>query len=259
MPCQARRAIATVAWFSLVLATFLIFFSPEARAGGVVGNGTAASCTEAALVNRLSGGGTVTFNCGAAPVTIQLTSPKNVTANTVLDGTGQQITLSGGGTSQLFVVKVGQTFTVKNLTFRDARATTNWSVERVGGSVIQGEWTANINIYNSTFLNNVYTGAGNGSFDEGGAVFIHSGVLEVDNSTFIGNSAQKSAGGALHVLLSNARVTNSVLSCITICSMVTQAKGKVARFFSFCTASAGALTNLVAIPGTTATPTSIMW
>jgi hypothetical protein len=209
MPSLSRRFVALIAWGAFVATTFFIFFQQESQAAGVVGNGTAASCTESALANRLSGGGTVTFNCGNVPVTIRLTSPQNIAANTVLDGTGQQITLSGGGANQLFVVKVGKTFTVRNLTFRDARATSDWSVERLGGSVIQGEWTANINIYNSTFLNNVYTGQGNGSFDEGGAVYIHTGTLEIDNSVFIGNSAQKAAGGAVHVLLSNARITNS--------------------------------------------------
>ena len=46
---------------------------PTVRAAGVVGTGTAASCTEAAFANALSGGGTVTFNCGGA-ATITLTT-----------------------------------------------------------------------------------------------------------------------------------------------------------------------------------------
>ena len=41
-----------------------------ALAAGVVGSGTPGSCTDAALTTALAGGGTVTFNCGANPVTI---------------------------------------------------------------------------------------------------------------------------------------------------------------------------------------------
>ena len=54
----------------------LASLSPLAlAAGGVVGNGTAASCTEAAfdtvLANaQTTGGGTITFDCGAAPIAI---------------------------------------------------------------------------------------------------------------------------------------------------------------------------------------------
>jgi hypothetical protein len=48
------------------------------HAGGVVGDGTPASCTEAALTTALTGGGTVTFNCGG-PTTILVLSEKNIT------------------------------------------------------------------------------------------------------------------------------------------------------------------------------------
>src|SRR5579872_2136360 len=36
----------------------------------VVGTGTAASCTEGALASAIAAGGIVTFDCGAAPVTV---------------------------------------------------------------------------------------------------------------------------------------------------------------------------------------------
>src|SRR5688572_4019975 len=40
----------------------------------VVGTGTADSCTEAELRSALAAGGVITFNCGASPVTIPITS-----------------------------------------------------------------------------------------------------------------------------------------------------------------------------------------
>ena len=59
-----------------------------------------ASCTAAALQAAATGGGTIVFNCGAAPVTITVTSPIMFTKETILDG-GATVTLSGGGTSRI--------------------------------------------------------------------------------------------------------------------------------------------------------------
>ena len=46
------------------------FMALPVQAAVVVGNGTAASCTETAFDDALAVGGNITFNCGAAPVTI---------------------------------------------------------------------------------------------------------------------------------------------------------------------------------------------
>ena len=58
----------------------------------VVGTGTAASCTEAAFDTVFfavqTAGGTITFNCGAAPVTILFSTQNQVAANTVIEGGG---------------------------------------------------------------------------------------------------------------------------------------------------------------------------
>jgi hypothetical protein len=75
----------------------------SARAAGVVGDGTPASCTEAALSAALAGGGTVTFACGSSPVTIPFTSEKVVTVSTTVDG-GGLVTLSGQNATRLFHV-----------------------------------------------------------------------------------------------------------------------------------------------------------
>jgi hypothetical protein len=84
------------------------------RADAVVGTCTAGSCTEAALdaalgcgapsgsppASNCAGGGTVTFNCGASPITITVTSQETIAADTSIDG-GGLITLSGGGTTRV--------------------------------------------------------------------------------------------------------------------------------------------------------------
>jgi hypothetical protein len=65
----------------------------------LIGNGTPASCTSAAVVRDVATGGTITFNCGPKPVTIVMTKTARVIKTrrlVVLDG-GGLVTLSGGG------------------------------------------------------------------------------------------------------------------------------------------------------------------
>ncbi len=71
----------------------------DLQAAGVVGTGTPASCTQLALTSALTGGGTVTFNCGGA-ATILVLSRMNITADTVIEG-GGAITVTGGLTTGL--------------------------------------------------------------------------------------------------------------------------------------------------------------
>ena len=106
-----------------LLAAVVATLAASAEAGGVVGNGSPASCTEAALDAALDGGGTVTFHCGG-PVVIPVTAVKTLTTTTTVDGTGQQITLDGGGTTRLFETTyqfASFTITLRNLTLRNAR------------------------------------------------------------------------------------------------------------------------------------------
>ena len=57
-----------------------------------VGTGTSVGCTEAALDACLSGGGSVTFNCGGA-ATITVTSTKTISADTTITGAFRRIGL----------------------------------------------------------------------------------------------------------------------------------------------------------------------
>jgi len=73
---------------SVAIALLALPQSATAAQPLIVGNGTPASCTEAALlravaVAAVSGGGTIRFRCGTNPVTIVLTAaltPPNNTA-----------------------------------------------------------------------------------------------------------------------------------------------------------------------------------
>src|SRR5450432_1973045 len=65
----------------------------------VIGHGTPASCTSAAVVRAVTEGGIITFSCGPKPVTITMTATAKVVNTShliVLDG-GGKVTLSGGG------------------------------------------------------------------------------------------------------------------------------------------------------------------
>ena len=70
----------------------------------VIGNGTAASCTSAAVVAAVAQGGIITFDCGPNPKTIVMTVTAKVVNNTgpeiVLDG-GGLVTLSGNGVRRI--------------------------------------------------------------------------------------------------------------------------------------------------------------
>lgn len=65
----------------------------------IIGTGTPASCTSAAVVAAVAGGGVITFDCGPDPVTITMTQTAKVVNTSpvvVLDG-GGLVTLDGAG------------------------------------------------------------------------------------------------------------------------------------------------------------------
>src|SRR5690348_12723447 len=156
-------------------------FTLDAQAAGAVGTGTPASCTEAALDAALSGGGTVTFNCGALPATITVTNPKVILHNTKINGAGK-ITLSGGGTTRIFTVPALTTLALTDITLTDGFSSTD-------GGAIAGSGT--LNLTRATI-----TSSKAASPSCGGAVGMDStGKLVLTDSTLQLNSG--GAGGAV--------------------------------------------------------------
>jgi predicted outer membrane repeat protein len=176
---------------------------PPAHAAGVVGSGTPASCTEAALTTALAGGGTVTFNCGGGPVVIPITSTKELAHSTTIDGTGQQITLDGGGTTKMFITKyqlaTGLNLVFRQLTLRNGRASNQ-------GAAIELVWQhasrlTNLLVEDVTFQNNV---AATSHADwGGGAIYGGTGVFVIRRSTFVGNRGAN--GGAIGTIACRSR------------------------------------------------------
>lgn len=170
----------------------LVWIATHARAAGIVGDGTPASCTEAALRAAVAGGGRVTFNCGPQPVTITLSSQLRLRQDTELDGGGPQqggrVTLSGNGQTRLIWL-YDATLTVRNLTLTNGR-----SVE--GGAIRSAGLNARVYVYNSVFRRNDSTA---GADEEGGgAISMHFGRLHIEDSLFEDNRGIN--GGAIYAL-----------------------------------------------------------
>jgi hypothetical protein len=160
----------------IVLVAGLALICRDASAGGVVGNGTPASCTESAFQAALAGGGTVSFDCGGGPVTVSITSTRTITVSTTIDGTGQQITLDGGGTTRLFVVPwvngAAVVFRLRSLTLRNARAADVGAAIKLDHQ--DPSRATQLEIEDTNFLDNVAAQAGNDV--GGGAIYSGSGT-----------------------------------------------------------------------------------
>jgi len=196
----------------------------------VIGTGTPAGCTSAAVVSAVAKGGTITFNCGPNPVTITMTATAkvvNTSHQVVLDG-GGKVTLSGGGKIRILYMNTcdpKQIWTtndcweqqwpqlvVQSLTFKDAySAVQQTSTSSYGGGAIFAEG-GQLKVVNSAFLDNRCYQDGP---DLGGAAIRAYGMytgspVYITEDTFSGNTC--SNGAALSGLYANFDVTNSVLT-----------------------------------------------
>lgn len=173
-----------------------VFPSPSARAAGTVGSGTEASCTEAALDSALAGGGFVSFDCGASATTITVTSQKLISDDTRIDGDGL-VSISGGGSTGIFVVEAGVSLTLQGLTV------TNGYVDARGGA-----------IYNDGGMVTVSGGAlsSNQAWgDFGGAIFnTNNGVVSLANVVVSDNFSN--GGGAIYNDTGFVKIVDSFLS-----------------------------------------------
>src|SRR5690606_36620303 len=117
----------------------------------VIGDGTAASCTSAAVVAAVAKGGVITFDCGPDPVGIKMEETAKVVNDTgpkiVIDG-GGKVVLSGDGKHRILYLNTcdeAQKWTtshcqnqdhpqlsIQNLTFADGNAK---SIEEGGGAI----------------------------------------------------------------------------------------------------------------------------
>ena len=191
-------------YLTVVFTLLALAFGPRpAHAGNaVVGNGTPASCTEAAFDTALASiqadsfGGVMSFNCGGAPHTIDIFTSATIVTSVEIDG-GDLITLFAQGAAPLFtkprffeVVEEGH-LTLRNIKLEGARspAGTGWGSQ--GGSIVVWDDTndadpyeyASLNLYNVQILNSASTAWG-------GAIANEGGVVRIENSLISGSSAR---------------------------------------------------------------------
>ena len=85
----------------------LVWIREPINAGGPV-----SICDETHLRAALAGGGTVTFSCSG---TITLTAEITIAADTTIDGSGQDVTISGNNAVQVFTVNTGVTLNLNEV------------------------------------------------------------------------------------------------------------------------------------------------
>jgi len=177
-----------------------------------VGDGTPASCTEAALQTAAAGGGTIVFSCGSAPVTITVTAPITFTKETVLDG-GGTVTLSGGDSSRILYLDSDYNtptprLTVQRLAFVHGKSTASGTDTSDGGAAIYRDGGA-LTVIDSSFDNNHAPATGQDL--AGGAIYgFGGGDIVIVGSTFTNNSS--SDGGAVGSLNGDVTIIDSTFT-----------------------------------------------
>jgi hypothetical protein len=172
---------------AVTVACALLALPGAARAAHVVGRGTPASCTSAAVVAAVRAGGIIRFACGPKPVTILMRATakiRNTSQQVVLDG-GGRVTLSGEGRRRILYMDTCDQAQVFTTSHCQDQATPRLVVQNMG-------FTAG----NST--GETFEGGG------GGAIFDRGGQLRIVDSVFSGNRCDPTGpdlgGGAVRAL-----------------------------------------------------------
>lgn len=216
----------------------------------VVGTGTAASCTEAALDAALGSGGIITFACGASPATIAVTQTIELRTDvdTTIDG-GSNVTIDGGDAVRILDFDHDNyrvntiTLTLQNLALAHAHAHGTMMYAPAPSPCSQGYYDGfggalqlrdgKLVVIDCDFESDQAESLGP---DVGGGAISLLGSLGavVANSTFHANKA--SNGGAIYSLNSQLDVYDSVFD-----SNVAEGNGANSNDMSMC--SVLAMTN----------------
>src|SRR4051794_38367896 len=173
---------------------------------------TITSCNQAGLQAAASAGGTYNFTCGGI---INLSTTLIVSNDLTLDGTGQNVSISGNNTVRIFSVRRGAQLTLVNLGLINGRYVgtngANGSPAQPGepangGAILIDDGT--VNLFSCVLSNNsVVAGiggndssisnlqAGVGGRGQGGAIYVSNGILNATKCTFSKNQAMGGAGG----------------------------------------------------------------
>jgi hypothetical protein len=134
------------------------------------------NCTETDLRAAIAGGGNVILACDGA-ITLSNTIP--VVWNTVLDGSGHSITISGSNAVRVFYVAPNVSFSIVNLTIANGRSTNGAGLFNDGGLVTLAGVAFRTNVAQTS----------TGPASEGGGIFNRAGTINATNCVFTGNQA----------------------------------------------------------------------
>lgn len=152
---------------------------PDGRV--TVGNGASASCTDAALSSALLTAKEIRFDCGVVPVTITLSSAKNINSNVTIDG-DNKVTLDAHNFDRHFAVQAGTTLTLTQLTLVNGQGMCGGAINVAGNAKLTLNETRLIDNHSSL---------------QGGAVCVNTnGTASIANTLFISNTAG-THGGAI--------------------------------------------------------------
>ncbi|BAZ24933.1 hypothetical protein NIES4073_58330 [Kalymmatonema gypsitolerans NIES-4073] len=189
-------------------------------------------------IAQAKSGDTIQFGSNLANQTITLTSGQlTIDKNLTVDGAGANgLTISGNNASRIFdVPQGGSTFTLRNLTLANGKASGEWE-NGAGGAIrtVSSDKLTTLNVENSKFVNNSASGAGGGAIwggfntantitgsvfegndstagrseRGGGAIAVNTNsTLTVKNSDFTNNKGTN--GGAINTVLSKLTVEDS--------------------------------------------------
>lgn len=201
-----------IVFLCALLGASVLFMRPAPLfAGGVVGNGTPGSCTEAAFDAALGSSGiSITFNCGAGKKTITFTNTKTIGGTTTIDG-ANKIILSAPGHSH-FRVNSSVTLNLKNITLKNGSGTNAGALENFGttkltavkfidntASVHGGALTnhGTLNALSVQFKGNKAGTAGGAIYNDGGYAYLYVMKFQNNQATSVGGAIDNNAGGML--------------------------------------------------------------
>jgi hypothetical protein len=153
----------------------------------VVGRGTPAGCTSAAVVAAVRAGGIIRFSCGPRPVTIRMNATarvRNTSSRVVIDG-GGLVTLSGEGRRRILYMDTCDPAQVWTTSHCQDQASPSLVVE-------------NLAFADGNSSGETFDGGG------GGAIFDRGGRLRIIDASFAGNRCDRVGpdlgGGAVRAL-----------------------------------------------------------
>ncbi|MFK5971619.1 MAG: choice-of-anchor Q domain-containing protein, partial [Candidatus Marithrix sp.] len=175
------------------------------------GDYTAGQNTLREAIANISSGDIIVFDSSIAGQTIILSEQLTIDKDLTIDGTGQNITISGNNMVRIFEVTAGHvTFRALHIKEGNAGSGSGGGIKASGGTVMVdkstfttndaadggGLWAGNntiVNITNSTFQGNSATGE---ILSTGGGIHASSGtILNIKNTTITGNTGNKAGAG----------------------------------------------------------------